>query len=97
MMIPRTLVKHQYKSVGLGTKGGSGGPAVLTFPVKGTRLVQLQPSNTAEQRLCFGWVRHSEKEWGAVQVSVHVSKNQLLCRQVNAGSSKGLAKALWGV
>lgn len=51
MMIPRSLVKHQYKSVG--TKGGLGGSAVFMFSAKGAHLVQLQPSNTAEQRLCF--------------------------------------------
>lgn len=51
MMIPRSLVKHHYQSVG--TKGGSGGPAVFMFPVKGLQMGETQ----------------SEKEWGAVQVS----------------------------
>lgn len=68
MMIPRSLVKHQRKSVG--TKGGSGCPAVFMFPVRGAYLVQLQPLNAAEQRLCFGWVRCRVREWGAVQVSL---------------------------
>lgn len=64
MMIPRSQVKHQYKPIGLGTKGDSGGPAVFMFPVKGAHLVQLQPSSTAEQRLCFGRVRHGvRKRW----------------------------------
>lgn len=62
VMIPRSLVKHQYESVG--TKDGLSGPAVFLFPAKGAHLVQLQPSNNAEQRLCFAWVRQSEEEWG---------------------------------
>lgn len=52
MMIPRSLVKHQYQSVG--TKGGSGRPAVFMFPVKVLWMDE----------------RQSEKEWGAVQVSM---------------------------
>lgn len=42
-----------------------------------------------------GW----ETEWERVGscASVHVSKNQLLCRQLNAISSERLDKALWGM
>lgn len=38
-------------------------------------------------------------EWESIGscASVHVSKNQLFCKQVNAGSSKGLDKALWEI
>lgn len=93
MMIPRSLVKHQYKSVG--TNGGSGGPAVFMLPFRGAPLVQLQPSSTAEQRLCFGGETHSER--GGSCASVPAAKTHLLCRQLNGDSSKGLGKALWGI
>lgn len=90
MMIPRSLVKHQYKSIG--RKGSLGGPAVLMFPAKGAHLVQLQPSNTADQRLCFEWVRQSAGKL----CKCPCLKEPLLCRQVKfkglkpSGESKGV-------
>ena len=65
-MCPRSLVQHQYYSVGLAMKGWLGwscGPAALMLLAKGAHSVQLQPSDTDE---LWMYETFTEKVWGAV-------------------------------